>query len=238
MKYVYLIESSSPHIKMGCWSSSVNALRSRYRVVYADVTMYLFQCDNPRATERALLNHCRQHRIRGELFSKDAIACFWKFCTEADSGCRTYCESADLNAKMFAIVRRQRDAAKKQVEQLQHKEHMEDKKLRRTELEVERLKLLKERKESKVNKGLLRQIDPVTSWVHGSLERDSDDAFITRAAAYRSFKVRNNDERGRKTKLGKRRFYVKLDELLGSSLRKKRVEERDYYGVYIGWKFK
>jgi hypothetical protein len=141
MNYVYLIQSSSPHVKMGRWSGSINALRSRYRVVYSDVIMYLFQCDNPRATERALLDHCRRYHIAGELFSTEAIACFWNFCSDADSACRTHCESADLNAKMFAIVKRQRDVAKKQVEQLQHREHMADKKLRRTELEVSGLKV-------------------------------------------------------------------------------------------------
>jgi hypothetical protein len=108
-------------------------------------------------------------------------------------------------------------------------------------LEVERLKLLKETKKSnfemkklKLSKLKGEERDSITLWVESCPERDSR-AFITRAAAYRNFKLRHGHEK--RTKSGMRNFCEKLNELLGDPEEKPYIGGKQHRNVWKGWRF-
>lgn len=67
---VYLTNSPYlPFVKIGCWSNTLGALQSRYRVYYGhDIMMYTFSVQNMKAGELALKDKFMKFHLSGELY--------------------------------------------------------------------------------------------------------------------------------------------------------------------------
>ena len=68
---VYITKSPHlPFVKMGCWSNSLGALQSRYRMYHGhDISMYTFSVQNMKIGESALKARFLDYRVSGELYS-------------------------------------------------------------------------------------------------------------------------------------------------------------------------
>jgi phage/plasmid-associated DNA primase len=80
--------------------------------------------------------------------------------------------------------------------------------------------------------------DIVGAFVTSSLERTGDKKdFVSRAELYRRYTAENQEERDKKTRLGKNKFNERMRVLLGEENYREQYGPDRTKNVYVGWRF-
>lgn len=95
------------YAKLGRWSGTLSALRSRYAVYYGGdhvkKTLIYAQCDDYKACEIRMLLYCKSCKITNELFDVKVLGMFKQFCMDNHNMViRSLCDPINRNAEMVA----------------------------------------------------------------------------------------------------------------------------------------
>lgn len=105
-EYVYgIIHFEKLRLKIGRWSGSISALRSRYNTYYVEFEMIVFETEKGASPtiEAQLHRACESFRIAGEVFSVDAMS---NFLQSARDACLSSCRSTDYEERARRIERK------------------------------------------------------------------------------------------------------------------------------------
>ena len=100
--YVYCVQpEKAQFMKIGRWRGSLYKLFGRYRTVYGNFDLTVFECDNSVELEASIFNELRSHHYTNELFNPEAFDDFLSYCS---SNSKNMCGTTDQSPPMRRSV--------------------------------------------------------------------------------------------------------------------------------------